>query len=83
MTQGLTLSGLSVDSQSPLLCPMSSTSSTRDRNRIWLSGDVLGGIHILVYPSVPTELMGMDTRRVKCPAISHGRGKVLVVPIPG
>ena len=43
MPQGLTLSGLSVDSQSPLLCPMSSTSSTRDRNRIWLSGDVLGG----------------------------------------
>ena len=85
MPHGLTLSGLSVDSQSPTLCPMSSTSFYSGPQQDLVVGGCVGreGAHILVLPSIPTEVMGIDTRRVKGPAVAQGRGKVLAVPISG
>lgn len=85
MPHGLTLSGLSVDSQSPTLCLMSSTSFFSGLQQDLVVGGCVGreGAHILVLPSIPTEVMGIDTRRVKGPAVSQGRGKVLAVPISG
>lgn len=80
MPHGLTLSGLLVDSVSHSLPDvlyflLRTTAGSGCWGMCWEGRCPHPGV-----ASIPTEVMGIDTRRVKGPAVSQGRGRCWLSP---